>query len=169
MARSSSGAYIAAMTQRIQRPGHVASRRRVLACAGSALAGLAFAGTAHAQNVREGDLDGKPVFFPLNRIVISIFRGKTVERHDMLLLRLELMNTSAITPVELAMPRLRDAFVRIWSRLGARPDAADKGLDFEAGRRAMRAACDEIAGPGLVKAVLLIAHSSRRVKHLSDS
>jgi hypothetical protein len=33
----------------------------------------------------------------------------------------------------------------------------------------MRAACDEIAGPGLVKAVLLIAHSSRRVKHLSDS
>lgn len=134
-----------------------------------AIGALAAAAPAGAQAPREGDLDGKPVFFPLDRIVISVFRGKSVDRHEMLLLRLELVNTSAITPVELAMPRLRDAFVRIWSRLGARPDAADKGLDFEAGRRAMRAACDEIAGPGLVKAVLLIAHSSRRVKHLSDS
>jgi hypothetical protein len=169
MARSSPVAYIPVMTERIDRPGYAASRRRVLACAGSALAGLALVGAAQAQSVREGDLDGRPVFLPLDRIVISIFRGKSVERHDMLLLRLELVNTSAITPVELAMPRLRDSFVRIWSRLGARPDAAEKGLDFEAGRRAMRAACDEIAGPGLVKAVLLIAHSSRRVKHLSDS
>lgn len=144
-------------------------RRALVASAASVFCVSAAVGTAGAQAVREGDLDGRPVFFPLDRIVISIFRGKTVERHEMLLLRLELLNTSAITPVELAMPRLRDAFVRIWSRLGARPDAAEKGLDFEAGRRAMRAACDEIAGPGLVKAVLLIAHSSRKVKHLSDS
>jgi hypothetical protein len=82
----------------------------------------------------------------------------------MLLFRLELLNTSVITPLELAMPRLRDSFVKIWSRLGGRPDAADKGMDVEAGRRAMIAACDELVGPGLVKAVLVVGHSRRNVR-----
>jgi hypothetical protein len=125
---------------------------------------VASAGTVVAQQVREGDLDGKPVFFNLDRIVVSVFRGREVERHEMLLFRLELLNTSVITPLELAMPRLRDEFVRIWNRLGGRPDAADKGLDVEGGRRSMRAACDELVGPGLVKSVLVVGHSRRNVR-----
>jgi hypothetical protein len=137
-------------------------RRGLALSAAAAAAGLS--GVAHGQAVREGDLDGKPVFVPLDRIVVSVFRGRNVERHEMLLIKLELINTSAITPVDLAMPRLRDSFVRTWNRLGARPDAADKGLDLEAGRRAMQAACDELAGPGLVKGVLIVAQSSRLVR-----
>ena len=140
--------------------------RRALASLAVA-AGLAIrpASTAWAQQpTREGDLDGKPVFLPLDRIVVSIFRGKTVERHDMLLIKLELINPSAITPVEQAMPRLRDTFVKIWNRLGSRPDAADRALDIEAGRRSMQAACDEMVGPGQVKAVLIVGRSSRLVR-----
>jgi len=130
----------------------------------TAAAFVCLGGGAQGQTVREGDLDGRPVFVPLDRIVVSVFRGKNVERHEMLLIKLELINTSAITPVDLAMPRLRDSFVRTWNRLGSRPDAADKGLDLEAGRRAMQAACDELVGPGLVKGVLIVAQSSRLVR-----
>jgi len=129
----------------------------------SATASVAFR-PAGAQSVREGDLDGKPIFIPLDRIVVSVFRGRNVERHEMLLINLELINSSAITPLDLAMPRLRDSFVRIWNRLGSRPDAADKGLDVEAGRRAMQGACDELVGPGRIKNVLIVAHSGRLVR-----
>ncbi len=140
------------------------SRRRFGQLALATIAATAPSRPARAQTVREGDLDGRPIFIPLDRIVVSVFRGRNVERHEMLLIKLELMNSSAITPLDLAMPRLRDSFVRIWNRLGSRPDAADKGLDVEAGRRAMQAACDELVGSGRIKNILIVAHSSRLVR-----
>jgi hypothetical protein len=151
------------MTNRFPALPRAISRRAMLRFAAGAAVWGAIAGTAGAQQVREGDLDGKPVFFNLDRIVVSVFRGKAVDRHEMLLFRLELINTSAITPLERAMPRLRDSFVRIWNRLGSRPDAADKGLDVPEGRRAMLSACDELVGPGLVKAVLVVGQSGRNI------
>jgi hypothetical protein len=140
------------------------SRRRLGQLVLTAFAAAAACRPTRAQTVREGDLFGRPIFVPLDRIVVSVFRGRHVERHEMLLIKLELMNSSAITPLDLAMPRLRDSFVRIWNRLGSRPDAADKGLDVEAGRRAMQAACDELVGLGRIKNVLIVAHSSRLVR-----
>jgi hypothetical protein len=151
------------MSNRFPALPRVISRRAMLRSAAGAVAWGGATGSTGAQQMREGDLDGKPVFFNLDRIVVSVFRGKAVERHEMLLFRLELLNTSAITPLERAMPRLRDSFVRIWNRLGSRPDAADKGLDVPAGRRAMLSACDELVGPGLVKAVLVVGQSGRNI------
>src|SRR6185295_3813402 len=68
---------------------------------------------------------------------------------------LELADDGAITPVVEKMPRLRDAFIREWNALAARPDAADRGLDIEAGKRRMLVACDRVLGPGAVKSVLI--------------
>jgi hypothetical protein len=81
----------------------------------------------------------------------------------MLLMKLELSDDNAIATVQDAMPRLRDAFIRSWNSLGARADAAEKGLDVAAGRQRMIAACDQLAGPGLVRNVLIVAQSSRAV------
>jgi hypothetical protein len=82
----------------------------------------------------------------------------------MLLMSLELSGTEAITKVQLAMPRLQDAFTKIWNRVGTTPGAAQRGIDVAAGRAAMLAACDRILGPGNVVAVRMLAQSSRKVK-----
>lgn len=157
-------AYMDCMDMSSSRDGRGIRRRAFASLA--LIAGLAVrpVSTAMAQVTREGDLDGKPVYLPLDRIVVSVYRGKSVERHEMLLIKLELINPSAITPVDQAMPRLRDTFVKIWNRLGSRPDAADRALDIEAGRRSMQAACDDMVGPGQVKAVLIVGRSSRLVR-----
>lgn len=106
---------------------------------------------------------GRAVFLAIDRIVVSVFRGADIDRHEMLLMKLELSDDNAIATVQDAMPRLRDAFIRSWNILGARPDAAEKGLDVAAGRQRMIAACDQLAGAGLVRNVLIVAQSSRAV------
>ena len=108
--------------------------------------------------------DGRPTFLPIDRIVVSVFRGDVVDRHEMLLMSLELSGTEAITKVQVAMPRLQDAFTRIWNRVGTAPGAAERGIDVAAGRAAMLAACDRIVGPGTVVGVMMLAQSSRKVK-----
>jgi hypothetical protein len=108
--------------------------------------------------------DGRPVFIPLDRILVSVFNGEVVDRHEMLLMSLELSGTEAITKVQLSMPRLQDAFTKIWNRVGTTPGAAERGIDVAAGRAAMLAACDRILGPGNVVAVRMLAQSSRKVK-----
>ena len=108
--------------------------------------------------------DGRPVFVPLDRILVSVFNGDVVDRHEMLLMSLELSGTEAITKVQLSMPRLQDAFTKIWNRVGTTPGAAERGIDVAAGRAAMLAACDRILGPGNVVAVRMLAQSSRKVK-----
>ena len=108
--------------------------------------------------------DGRPVFIPLDRILVSVFNGEVVDRHEMLLMSLELSGTEAITKVQLSMPRLQDAFTKIWNRVGTTPGAAERGFDVAAGRAAMLAACDRILGPGNVVAVRMLAQSSRKVK-----
>ncbi|MFM8991709.1 MAG: hypothetical protein ACKOUS_19335, partial [Alphaproteobacteria bacterium] len=115
---------------------------------------------ARAQNFG----DGRPTFLPIDRIVVSVFRGDVVDRHEMLLMSLELSGTEAITRVQVAMPRLQDAFTRIWNRVGTAPGAADRGIDVAAGRAAMIAACDRIVGQGTVVGVMMLAQSSRKVK-----
>lgn len=123
-------------------------------------AALAPAAAARAQSFS----DGRPVFVPIDRIVVSVFNGDVVDRHEMLMMSLELSGTDAITKVQLAMPRLQDAFTKIWNRVGTAPGAAQRGIDVAAGRAAMVAACDRILGPGNVVAVRMLAQSSRKVK-----
>lgn len=106
---------------------------------------------------------GRPIYLDMDRIVVTIFRGANVDRHEMIALKLELADDAAIPIVQQAMPRLRDAFIRSWNNLGAHPDAASKGLDIAAGRQRMIAACDQIAGKGLVRNVLIVAQSRRNV------
>lgn len=106
---------------------------------------------------------GRPVFLDIDRIVISVFRGKDVDRHEMISMKLELVDDTAIPAVQAAMPRLRDAFIRAWNAIGAQPDAATRGLDIAAGRQRMLAACDRLVGPGRVHNVLIVAQSSRNV------
>lgn len=122
---------------------------------------------ARAQDKPAPPADGEPrrgVFLDIERIVVSVFRGGDIDRHEMLLMKLELVDDTAISRVQETMPRLRDAFIRSWNTLGARPDAALKGLDVAAGRQRMIASCDQIAGPGLVRNVLIVAQSSRKVQ-----
>ncbi|MFM8681241.1 MAG: hypothetical protein ACKOGH_16810 [Alphaproteobacteria bacterium] len=132
------------------------TRRAFCACILAALSPVA----ARAQNFG----DGRPTFLPIDRIVVSVFRGDVVDRHEMLLMSLELSGTEAITRVQVAMPRLQDAFTRIWNRVGTAPGAADRGIDVAAGRAAMIAACDRIVGQGTVVGVMMLAQSSRKVK-----
>lgn len=106
---------------------------------------------------------GRPVFLDIDRIVISVFRGKDVDRHEMISMKLELVDDSAIPLVQQAMPRLRDAFIRAWNAMGIEPEAAAKGLDIKTGRQRMLAACDRLVGPGQVRNVLIVAQSSRNV------
>ena len=104
----------------------------------------------------------KPIYLELDRIVVSVFKGGEVVNLVMLALKLELADDGAITPVVEKMPRLRDAFIREWNALAARPDAADRGLDIEAGKRRMLVACDRVLGPGAVKSVLIQGVSQRK-------
>ena len=106
---------------------------------------------------------GRPIYLDMDRIVVTIFRGADVDRHEMIALKLELADDAAIPIVQQAMPRLRDAFIRSWNNLGSHPDTASKGLDIAAGRQRMIAACDQIAGKGLVRNVLIVAQSRRNV------
>lgn len=141
--------------------GHAprATTRRALSLGLVAAASAPSAG-ARAQSFS----DGRPVFVPIDRIVVSVFAGDVVDRHEMLMMSLELSGTEAITKVQLAMPRLQDAFTKIWNRVGTAPGAAQRGIDVAAGRAAMIAACDRILGPGNVVAVRMLAQSSRKVK-----
>lgn len=106
---------------------------------------------------------GRPVFLDIDRIVISVFRGKDVDRHEMISMKLELVDDTAIPLVQAAMPRLRDAFIRTWNAMGVEPEAAAKGLDIKSGRQRMLAACERLVGPGRVRNVLIVAQSSRNV------
>jgi hypothetical protein len=104
----------------------------------------------------------KPIYLELDRIVVSVFKSGEVVSLVMLALKLELADDGAITPVVEKMPRLRDAFIREWNALAARPDAAEKGLDIEAGKRRMLVACDRVLGAGAVKSVLIQGVSQRK-------
>lgn len=135
--------------------------RRVLlrlACVGL---GMAF-DRARAESA-PAEPAGRPVFLDIDRIVISVFRGKDVDRHEMISMKLELVDDTAIPLVQAAMPRLRDAFIRAWNAMGIEPEAATKGLDIKSGRQRMLAACDRLVGPGHVRNVLIVAQSSRNV------
>jgi flagellar basal body-associated protein FliL len=135
-------------------------RRRLLLATLAALA--AAPGAARAAG--EPGEAPRPIYVEIDRIVVSVFKGAEVVNLVMLTFRLELAEDGAIAPVLDKMPRLRDAFVRDWNALGARHDAAEKGLDVEAGRRRMLAACERILGPGAVRNVLLQGVSQRRVQ-----
>lgn len=140
-------------------------RRRLLRLLGGAGA-VSAGGIAHAEDKPAPPADGerRTVFLDIDRIVVSVFRGDNIDRHEMLLMKLELADDTAISRIQETMPRLRDAFIRAWNTIGARPDAAARGLDVAAGRQRMLAACDQIAGPGLVRNVLIVAQSSRTVQ-----
>jgi len=138
---------------------HAPTTRRALLL-GLLASALAPGAVARAQSFS----DGRPVFVPLDRILVSVFNGEVVDRHEMLLMSLELSGTEAITKVQLAMPRLQDAFTKIWNRVGTAPGAAERGIDVAAGRAAMLAACDRILGTGNVVAVRMLAQSSRKVR-----
>lgn len=140
-------------------PGSRRTCLRLLLGAGAA----AFATAAGASDKPAGSGEKRGVFFDIERIVVSVFRGPDVERYDMILMKLELEDDTVIVPVQQAMPRLRDAFVRSWNALGALPEAADRPLDVATGRKRMLAAADQIVGPGRVRNVLIVAQSSRYV------
>ncbi len=105
-----------------------------------------------------------PIFLTLERINVAVARGTEIARHEMLLMMLEMADLSALAQARAAMPRLRDAFIRVWNRIGARPDAYVSGLDIEGGRRAMLAACAEILGPERVVAVVVTGRSGRDIE-----
>jgi hypothetical protein len=106
---------------------------------------------------------GHPIFLTLERINVSVARGTEIARHEMLLMMLEMADLAALAQARAAMPRLRDAFIRVWNRIGARPDAYKTGLDIEGGRRAMMAVCAEILGPERVVAVVVTGRSGRDI------
>lgn len=139
-----------------------ASRRRFLCLL--LCASLAATGRGAGAEDKPADAEEKRgVFLDIDRIVVSVFRGHDIDRHEMLLMKLELADDTAIAPIQQSMPRLRDAFIRAWNTLGARPDAAEKGLDVATGRKRMIAAADQIVGPGRVRNVLIVGQSSRFV------
>ncbi|MBL8702491.1 MAG: hypothetical protein JNK67_29185 [Alphaproteobacteria bacterium] len=141
----------------------IASRRRLLLVAAAALLVVGRPEPARSASDPPPETTGRPIFLDIDRIVVTVFRGGDIDRHEMIAMKLELADDTAIVKVQEAMPRLRDAFIRSWNNLGAHPDAARKGLDVAAGRKRMLAACDQIIGAGMVRNVLIVAQSSRNV------
>lgn len=145
------------------------SRRSALRAAAVVLIGAALApATSRAANDKPApppaDAESRPVFLDIDRIVVTVFRGSEIDRHEMIAMKLELKDDSGIPVVQKAMPILRDAFVKGWNAVGAHPDAARQGLDIAAGRRRMLAACSQIVGEGVVQNVLIVAQSRRKVQ-----
>lgn len=120
-------------------------------------------GRAAGDRPPDANPEARPVFLDIDRIVVTVYRGADVASHDMIAMKLELVDDTVILQVKDAMPRLRDAFVRSWNSLGAHPDAGAGGLDVAAGRKRMLAACERIVGPGVVRNVLIVAQSRRVV------
>jgi hypothetical protein len=140
-------------------------RRRLLSLfAGAGVASTCVAAHAEDKPAPPADGERRAVFLDIDRIVVSVFRGDNIDRHEMLLMKLELADDTVIVKVQEVMPRLRDAFIRSWNTIGARPDAAQRGLDIAAGRQRMIAVSDQIAGPGIVRNVLIVGQSSRTVQ-----
>lgn len=140
-------------------------RRRLLRLIGGAAAiSACTAARAEDKPAAPADDERRAVFLDIDRIVVSVFRGENIDRHEMLLMKLELADDTVIVKVQEVMPRLRDAFIRAWNTIGARPDAALRGLDIAAGRQRMIAVSDQIAGPGVVRNVLIVGQSSRTVQ-----
>ncbi len=135
-------------------------RRHLLLALGVLAPALAPAGALALGN-DSGD-PPRPVFLDIDRITVSVLRGSEVVSHVMLALKLEIEPEGSLPLVLEKMPRLRDAFVRDWNALAARPNAAERGLDLEAGKQRMLAACERIVGPRHVRSVLVQGISQRK-------
>jgi hypothetical protein len=105
----------------------------------------------------------RPVFLDIDRIVVSVYRGNEIVRHDMVAMKLELVDDTVLPKVMSVMPRLRNAFVREWAQLGAHPSAASRGIDLATGKQRMIAACARIVEAGACTNVLVQGISSRDV------
>jgi hypothetical protein len=150
--------------------------RRVICALPLALLGAMHAGAAEdskkgakpdvAQDkpASSGEPGGRPHMLPVDRIVVPVYRRTEIIRHEMLMFALEVADVEKLSKVLEKMPRLQNAFITEWNRLGALPEAADNGLDIAGGLVRMRQICDRHVEPGAVKRVHLTGQSTRRMQ-----
>jgi hypothetical protein len=116
---------------------------------GFAPLGLAAGGSpAPAQGVA-------PIFIPVDRITVAVFRDGEVAQHLIFILKLEITDRNASGVVIEKMPRLTDAFMRDLHALASAPSAAQDGLDMVQAKRRLLASSVRVLGPNVVRDVLI--------------
>jgi hypothetical protein len=117
---------------------------------GFAPLGLAAGGSAPASAQSNA-----PIFIPVDRITVAVFRDGEVTQHLIFILKLEISDRNASGVVIEKMPRLTDAFMRDLHTLASAPNAAQEGLDMVQAKRRLLASSVRVLGPNVVRDVLI--------------
>jgi hypothetical protein len=96
-----------------------------------------------------------PIFIPVDRITVAVFRDGEVAQHLIFILKLEISDRNASGVVIEKMPRLTDAFMRDLHTLASAPSAAQDGLDMVQAKRRLLASSVRVLGPNVVRDVLI--------------
>jgi flagellar basal body-associated protein FliL len=96
-----------------------------------------------------------PIFIPVDRITVAVFRDGEVAQHLIFILKLEITDRNASNLVIEKMPRLTDAFMRDLHALASAPSAAQDGLDMVQAKRRLLASSVRVLGPNVVRNVLI--------------
>ena len=104
--------------------------------------------TGNAQTPVAGDA---PIFIPVDRITVAVFRDGEVAQHLIFILKLEVTDRAASGQVIEKMPRLTDAFMRDLHKLASSPQAAQDGLDVTLAKRRLLASSVRVLGPNILQ------------------
>ena len=96
-----------------------------------------------------------PIFIPIDRITVAVFRDGEVAQHLIFILKLEVADRAASGLVIEKMPRLTDAFMRDLHALASAPNAATDGLDMALAKRRLMNTSIRVLGPDIVRNVLI--------------
>lgn len=96
-----------------------------------------------------------PIFIPIDRITVAVFRDGEVAQHLTFMLKLEVVDRNASGIVIEKMPRLTDAFMRDLHVLASATNAATDGLDMALAKRKLMSTSVRILGPDIVRNVLI--------------
>ncbi len=104
-----------------------------------------------------------PIFIPIDRITVAVFRDGEVAQHLTFILKLEVVDRNASGLVIEKMPRLTDAFMRDLHVLASAPNAATDGLDMALAKRRLMSTSVRILGPDVVRSVLIDRSIVRKI------
>ena len=120
------------------------------------------AGSGSSDQVEEDENAAGPQFVLIDGLNVPIIRKNRVERHIFLSIALEVPDGAARREVWLALPRLRDAFVReLHVYLHLVPFERNPSFLNRVKARLLRVS-ERVMGAGVVKAVLIQKASERR-------
>ncbi len=101
---------------------------------------------------------GEPLrFVTMDALVIPIFQGEKVAATVQIQLKLEAANVEGASEIARLLPRLNDAFLRDLYGFIPRHRRKAERLDVALIKDRLQLVADKVAGPGLIKSVLVQA------------